>query len=398
MKNIEDLDLKLAKYRIDKFILNIDGFGEFEVDPFYISSIIMEKDYDNYNFPYFEFALGVPIHVYRAMKKKNVKIHCYLRMKYAFFPVDTVSDNPDDKEYEPQEKVYMAKNFFVYGVEGTPHQHQELDEAIEKALEIEDTPGDMNHLVTVYLMLYDEKKLSQVTTIVNEVITDCTLTDAVTRVLNYCGFKDVLMTPETNGKTYHEFTLLPIRADSQLQRICNDFHMHTTGTRIFFDFIYNYIVSKNLECDAWRPNEYKKTYVIYDPPTETAKRTQGCCEDGEDKCNYCTMSTFVLSTPDYMEEQSYGLAYTHLDSKTGVISSVMPAVATKTSEAAPSESRVIFNNKGEVSTVDQMKYNIENTTASWEVIIDSLLVDFLTPNKEFELVFLSSKLAKYNAR
>jgi hypothetical protein len=76
----------------------------------------------------------------------------------------------------------------------------------------------------------------------------------------------------------------------------------------------------------------------------------------------------------------------------------MPAVATKTSEAAPSESRVIFNNKGEVSTVDQMKYNIENTTASWEVIIDSLLVDFLTPNKEFELVFLSSKLAKYNGK
>lgn len=377
--------------------LTIEGFGEFEVDPVNVSSMLIEKDYDKYNFPYFEVLAGVPIRVYRAMKKENIKNYCYIRLKYAFFPVETVSDNSEDKDYEPQEKVYMAKNFFVYGVEGTPTNTEEAQIAMEEALKLEDDPGHLNHLVTTFFLLYDEEKLNQATMVFNEIITDCTLTDAVTRVLNMSGMRNVLMTPADNGNTYHEFTLLPVRVDEQLQHICNDFHMHNTGTRIFYDFEYTYIVSKSLKCDAWRPHEYKKTYIIYDPPVVSNKRTQGCCEDDEDESNYCTMCEFNLATPSYMEEQVYGLAYTHLDSKSGDISNVSSDTE-KINGASPSPSRIVYNNSGNPNTANQMGINQENNGAVWEVLIDNLLIDFLTPNKEFELVFLSSKLSKYNGR
>ena len=393
------MDLKLAKYKIDKLTLNIEGYGEFEVDPVYISSIMMEKDYDNYNFPYFELAVGLPIKIYRAMKKENIKNTCYIRIKYAYFPVDlnALHADKDGKEFKPKEKNYMAKNFFIYGVEGTPNIVEDAEEAIEKELKIEKSPGDLNNMVTTYLLLYDEAMLQRVTKVFNEVITDCTLTDAVTRVLNLAGFSNVLMSPANNGRNYHEFTLLPLRVDAQLTHICNDFHMHTTGTRIFFDFEYTYIVSKSLKCDAWRPREYKKTYVIYDPPTLRAQRTQGCCEDPDDECNYCTMCNFSLTNPSYMEEQVYGLSYTHLDSKTGSITNVNSDAET-VKGGKPSASRIIYNNSGESSTTQQMQSNIENTTAIWEVLIDSTIIDFLTPNKEFEFVFLSSKMSKYNGR
>jgi hypothetical protein len=238
--------------------------------------------------------------------------------------------------------------------------------------------------------------MKKVLTIVNEVITDCTLTDAVTRVLNVAGFNNVLMSPETSGQRYHEFTLLPVRVDSQLEHICNDYNMHDSGTRIFFDFDYNYIVSKSLKCDAWRSGEYKKTYVIYDPPITAGKRTQGCCEDADDESNYCTMCDFTLTTPAYMEDQVYGISYTHLDSKTGEITTVSPGDTTVINGASPQPSRVIYNNSGSANTSKQMGINIENTGTTWEVLIDSMLIDMLSPNKSFEFAFLSSKLAKYN--
>lgn len=395
MKDIKDLKLKLVKYKVDYMKLKIEGYGEFEVNPLYVGSMLMEKDYEEYNFPYFELMVGLPIKIYRAMKKKNIKVHCYLRIKYAYFKIEQVADEKDDEK--PQEKVYMAKNFFVYGIEATPENTEEFEELVEKTLKIEDEPGELQHMVSTYLLLYDEANLNKVTTIFNEVITDCTLTDAVTRVLNLAGFKNVLMTPADNGKNYHEFTLLPIRTDEQLEHICNDFHMHKTGTRIFYDFEYIYIVSRALICDAWRPNEYKKTYIIYDPPVLGNSRTQGCCEDASDKSNYCTMCEFRLATPTYMEEQAYGTSYTHLDSKTGAISNVVYNTK-KASGSGTSPSRMIYNNSGEASTSQQMGINQENSGTVWEVLIDSVYIEFLTPNKEFELVFLSSKLAKYNGR
>ena len=394
MKDISELDLKLAKYKIDKLTLNIEGYGEYDVNPLYAGSILMEKDYDNYEFPFFEIMVALPNKVFRAMKKSNIKIYCYVRMKYAYFKQD---DNTGGTEsiVSPKEKLLFAKNFYVYGVEGTPDLTEEFAEKLEEALKITDKNADLNNMTTTYLLLYDDKKLQQATKIVNEVITDCTLTDAITRVLNVIGMNKVLMSPEESGKLYHEFTLLPIRADEQLEHICNDLHMHSTGTRIFFDIDYNYIVSKSLTCDAWRPGEYKKTYVIYDPPIEGAKRTQGCCEDADDECNYCTMCDFTLSTASYMTEQAYGTAFTSIDSKTGKITDLNSDVDT-VGGGRPTPSRVIFNNSGEVGTADQMITNLENTSAVWEVIIDSMVIDMLSPNKEFELVFLSNKLSKYN--
>ena len=66
--------LKVAKYKIDKFTLTIEGYGDFDVKPIYISSIVMEKDYDDFSFPFFELTITIPNKIYRAMKKKNVKI------------------------------------------------------------------------------------------------------------------------------------------------------------------------------------------------------------------------------------------------------------------------------------------------------------------------------------
>ena len=82
--------LKIVKYKIDQFILYIEDYGEFEVESQYIGSVIIEKDYDNYKFPFFEVFLSVPNKVFRAMRKKNIQISAYVRMKYVMLPLRMV--------------------------------------------------------------------------------------------------------------------------------------------------------------------------------------------------------------------------------------------------------------------------------------------------------------------
>ena len=97
--------LKIAKYKIDKMILYIEDFGEFEVEPQYIGSVVLEKDYDNYNFPFFELFVTVPNKVFRAMRKKNIQITAYIRMKYTVVKRDTPASEMSTTGWKPPDPL-----------------------------------------------------------------------------------------------------------------------------------------------------------------------------------------------------------------------------------------------------------------------------------------------------
>lgn len=400
MMEMEDLIkvLKVAKYKIDKLTLTIEGFGDFDVQPEYIGSIVMEKDFDDYSFPFFELTLAIPNKIYREMRKKNTKITAYLRMKYILTKMEEAAN---DTTTNASEKIYFSKNFYVYGVEATPTLNEEFDETLEKALNLDKSDGtDPNNATTTFLLLYDMDALNKCKGINNEIITSGTLTDIVTRLLNVGGYKDVLMSPATNGRTYREFTLLPIRNDEQMERICNDYAMHDYGTRIFHDFDCLYILNKRLESTAWRSGEYKRTYVVYNPASvhggeDASARTIGSYEDPEEECNYCTMFDCVLSNPTIMSDQILGSSYLELDSKTGNIQEVKSNAITANEESSK-VSKMVTVNHGDANTINEMTNSHNNMNLLWQISLDSIMIDHLSPNKEFYLVFNSPKLNKYN--
>lgn len=393
--------LKIVKYKIDQFILYIEDYGEFEVESQYIGSIIIEKDYDNYKFPFFEVFLSVPNKVFRAMRKKNIQISAYVRMKYVMLPRDETASERSTRKKNDQEYVEFSKNFYVYGLDGGPNLDEEQQEVIEKAMgEDKDDATDLHNATSLYLLLYDLDNLDNVKKITNEVITRGTLTDIITRVFNTSGIKKVLMSPETNGKMYDEFTLLPIRADEQIERICNDYGMHENGTRIFYDFDTVYVINKKPSCTAWRSGEYKQTYVIYNPTpvgsgASNEMKTTGCYEDADDEINYCTMASCDMSTPNVFADQTYGTSYLSIDSKTGEITQAESDSLTANNEKS-TISRVLTTNRGNSDTVSELTLNNDNDNVVFRCVIDNVRLGFLTLNKEYHLVFNDKKLSKYN--
>lgn len=393
--------LKIVKYKIDKFILYIEDYGEYEVETQYIGSIVIEKNYDEYNFPFFEVFLSVPNKIFREMRKKNIQITAYVRLKYTSLPRDETASERATKKKNNQEYVEFAKNFYVYGLDGSPNLDEDEQEAIEKAMqEDKDDAVDLHNATSLYLLLYDLDNLDNVKKITNEVITRGTLTDIITRVFNAANIKKVLMSPETNGKYYDEFTLLPIRTDEQIERICNDYGMHENGTRIFYDFNTTYVINKKLTCTAWRSGEYKQTYIVYNPVAvnggDSAElKTIGCYEDADDEINYCTMLNCTMTTPNVFTDQAFGTSYLSIDAKTGEITEAKSDALTANNEES-TISRVVTANRGNSSTVNEMSLTNTNDNVVFQCVLDNVRIDFLALNKEFHLIFNDKKLAKYN--
>ena len=52
----------------------------------YLLSITIEKDYDNYYFPFFQVEVGIPNYLFRAMKKDNLNIKAHIQFQGGKFP------------------------------------------------------------------------------------------------------------------------------------------------------------------------------------------------------------------------------------------------------------------------------------------------------------------------
>lgn len=205
------------------------------------------------------------------------------------------------------------------------------------------------------------------------------------------------MSPSTSANSYKELTLLPQRTDEQLEHLCNDYSMYKEGGRIFFDFDCTYILRKSPKCTAWRPGEYKKTYVVYFPPDEMPySKRQGIYKDSSEKANYCTMYGWAVTSPGTQIEQNYGTSYQVLDSKTGKVTTYTSSTELIDGKETAPPSRMLVTNFGDTDTVNEMVSGIEKETTTWRVMLDSVVPDFIDPNKEINLVFYQNKLSKYN--
>ena len=393
MKSLDEVNLKMCKYKVGKMIITIDGGEEYEVSPIAVGDILIDKDFDQYQLPFFRMTLGVPNIFFRKMKKKNDKLSAYVQIKKGYFELDkTTGESIGD----PLESNYIADNFVLFMEDTSPQITEDLEEIIEQ-----NTPNfdkdvpDFENLTTLEILLYRKEDLNIIKQNPMKVYYKANLIDVLTHYLNMCGVKNILCSPpDGNTHVYEEYIIPPLRVDEQILRICTDFGMHKYGTTLFFDFERRYIINKINKCTAWYPNEYKKIYMI-NPPLASQFSTivQGCAYES-DKCGYCTIRDVVADSFSMEKEQVFGSKMQILDKKTGVFEEIAPENTTV--DGGGKSSRYMVSYDGDASTMHALKQRLEEEALTMKVCIDNADLTMLEPNKEYQLVFLDSKLSKYN--
>lgn len=394
MLNIESLNLRMCKYRIDSLILTIKGLDKpFKVEQLAVGDIVISKDFDKYQYPYFRLIISIPNKIYRMMRKNYTDISAYVRMVYAYFKTE---ETVGLSERSPTEHVYLSDNFIVFMEDATPQNNTEVQETVEEAIQPEGVTYDPQNNTTCEILLYKQKDLNIIKQTPTTVYHNANLMDILAHYTGMVGMNKVLCSPpDNNQKVYEQFIIPPLRADEQILRICCDYGMHKYGTTLFFDFDKAYIINKVNKCTAWVKNEYKTIYVI-NPTLDSEFPTviQGCSYESADHCGYCTMSYSQARAKSMEREQVFGGGVNIIDKKTGSYTTISPKGSYVKGGGGVSRTMTLY--EGESYTASALNQRLEEEGLVMSVTLDGTDLTMLAPNKQYNLFFTSSKLSKYN--
>ena len=203
---------KACVYRVNKFTLDVNGSSE-EVDPQYVSEIVIEKPYDTMFLPYFELTITIPNAVFRHMKEENIEVRAYIDLQKAY---DEISMNGEGQEDSSEDhsglgwESAIEGNFYVFSDEASVATNiKEIEEYEEKEA---DNQSDLSNMTTTRVALYNEEFLFNSKNTVNGVLQDTTPIDAVIWICNQASLSNILCSPPTVEQTYEQIIVPPYSA------------------------------------------------------------------------------------------------------------------------------------------------------------------------------------------
>lgn len=389
--NTADVQLSLIRYKIDRLLVSCTGVSNYIIQNTYISDIIIQKEFDERYFPLFTITIGVPNWLATAMKKSTGNIKLYVDMKYGRFKNSSVSLD---------ENVSFTSfiNDTFYGI--IDDSSPDLTEDTQKKIATED--GSYNKgqsfgdLVKIKVLLYKESYLNGSRVVSNAVLSGCTLIDAAIYTLNKSGLSKVLISPPNNNKAYSQFFITPISAVDQLERICNSYAMHKTGTTIFFDLDRIYMIDKQGICNAYVANEYKAVYLasLMQTNSSAAQTGKGCYTNTVDKYHLINIDTNTLSSVSNIDlnDKIFGNNFSIIDTKTATVTTASGG----TSKISGTSQFLISNNGGD--TTQAIKTSLSEENKVFTMGFSYIDLNMLTPNKQFIVTLDSATFAKYNGK
>lgn len=400
LKDITKIKYKECKYRVVECTMIFSDGSTHEFNPDYdVGSIILEKNYEEYQYPLLLITLHISGELNKKMRYNNDNLNLRLNMRYAMF--DKAVTSIDEQNIE--EKPFINDTFYVYFDESSAFVYDELAEIIDKDSQYGSDNPDITNAQTAAefkCILYKEKSISNPKSLFSDVITDVTITDAITYLLMNAGVPTkILMSPSTNGKRYSQFILPPLRIDEGLERIANDYALHDNGSTLFFDYDRLYIIDKINKCTAWEPNEPKVVYVVFISSTYDNSLRIGAYIDEEDNEIYITGNGNRSITSSIHIDETFGSGLQVINKKTGKVSYY--AIDGDKITVVPNNKKIMFNrtiviNTGDADTINALKERLNEKTITWSVYLDSTMLSALSPNKEFRFVFADTAKSKYN--
>lgn len=275
---LDDIKLSYVKYQMKTFTIQA-GETEFETPPSQIAMIKMEKNYDMMNYPFIYVGVNVPGWLYVELLKNSKDLHITMDLHSMLYREDF-----NEKMANPATTSEIKGKFLALMAVDTPILAEDMQMQIEKDNGSYKKNYSFNEYYFAEFALYNEAAYKAKSTIVNAVLQSSDMTTTIAYVCSQSGIENILMSPLDNRKTYKEFKVTPINAVDQLKNFAVNYKLHEKGTIVFFDLDRTYIISKKIECTAWRDEEYKTVHVMsLDQYSNTLASGSGYYKNSEEK-------------------------------------------------------------------------------------------------------------------
>lgn len=381
---------KACVYRVNKFTLDVNGSSE-EVDPQYVSEIVIEKPYDTMFLPYFELTITIPNAVFRHMKEENVEVRAYIDLQKAY---DEISMNGEGQEDSSEDhsglgwESAIEGNFYVFSDEASVATNvKEIEEYEEKEA---DNQSDLSNMTTTRVALYNEEFLFNAKNTVNGVLQDTTPIDAVVWICNQASLSNILCSPPTVEQTYEQIIIPPYSAVKAISWVTNNYNTNDCGTLVFFDIDRGYILNKNAKCTAWVGGDARKTIVeSVNNESDSYGSCCGCFKDGEEYHVNLEENAMHFSTPSVVATQTVGSNMMVVNSATGEKNTYETGATT----TAMGENTKVYSNADGTSNGDALAMSIKEASKQAECEFTAVDLDAFKPNMEISMSFTDAELS-----
>lgn len=388
----KDDQLQKWKYSVNEIKLLIPGEEVYSIPTERLNAMYILHDYENNVFPIFKITLVLESYIYHKIIKVKDNVKFRLRIQkyyhtnesqkkslYKDFLNDTFDLILDDETEDFKASSKRLKNI---------NNYETIKKTDENQLEFTNNE--------IEFFLYKADTIKGLRNNVNAILDNATVTDAVSYILTQAKVNNVLMTPPVNTKRYESLVIPPLRCLKALQFIDTYYGLYKTGSVIYFDFNYGYILAYNGKCSAYRKKEIKNTYIVI--PQDVTNHSTECgvlYKKNNNTVNYIVgdYKTIDIRNQSISNDIINSNDVQFIDNYSGNITSTISGAKSKGINSVR-----ILENKTENSWLGDT-YTAQ--TSSESVVIPVKLYDFdlsvIAPNKRYKFIFEDPSLTeKYN--
>lgn len=360
-----------------------------------LRNISIFNRFETHLYPIFRVELILEPEVYYAImnNKSTAQFHVRLQKYYRKFGEekkslyrDVINDKfnliLDDSDYDTDKTLREERdsNDYKYRSISTYNQLQYVDNVIE-------------------LFLYKKDYNEKMNVIVNEVLRNATVTNAIQYIASKAGIKDILMTIPDNSKVYSELVIPPLKAKEAIRWVDTYYGLYKTGMLFYVDPINSttYILKYNGDCTAYRRKEIKDINIMI--PEKTSKHAAQLCglkRYNVDDAYYiiCSNSNIKIRNETISLNMTDGLDIVNIDSYSGDVAKLI-------SKGQTTDSRTIkvIEDQTENPWYGNIYTSLSGAKSTVvEVSLSYHDINDISPNRRCKLLFENTELArKYNA-
>ena len=368
------------KYKVDTLVVLFNDGSSVEIEPGMVTSIYIEKDFDNLYFPIINLSVVIDDELYNRITNENETVKFRLRINKL---LNDANDNYIKYELLFNELFICFSNKEVIIKDKKSIQNKK---EIEHSVATQNTRANTR---SFYLFKEDVIKCKKT---MNLSIKKSTLQDLVLYMYNNANIDRLLMSVPDN-LNYVTNLLIPNSNLIESLLYVNELKgFFNRGLLLFFDVDTAYFIDKSSKCTSWRKNEVRITHLHVSDDENFKGKLTGQYIDKDRKSYHIftnTNSTKIYNV-GLLNDQLSGNNIVVVNNKTNKIDNINP----NTTQIGESNVKYLTTKEDNEFSINEIKYRMEENECVVQTAILSIDIDLLTPNKEFLITFSNSELNK----
>ena len=369
----------LIKYKVDNFDIIFQDGGIEKLNGDMVTSIYMEKDYDELYFPIVNISITIKDELYHKIKQENDTVKFRLRLVRNIYDRDMKFLKYDMAFNEMFVCFKDKENVIEDNRNVETKKGGEGDEAVTLGTNVRD----------FYLFTDEVTKCKKY---FNLSIQSALMSDLLIYIMQESGISQLLMSKLDNNPSLSNFTVPSGNAVDTILYLNNQKPFYQKGMLLFYDVDTAYLIDKNYKCTAWRKNEVRITHLHISDQESSDSQMNGQFIDKDRKQThvFCNTERVDIKNTNIMSNQINGNKIRVINAKSNSNSQINP----NTTKVNSTNEQILMTKENESNAISDLQTRIEENECICLVSLIGVDMEVVSPNKEILVTYEDQKLNK----